>query len=105
MKVPDMIQSKEIKYYIDNENILIIDLRDGAEYLQGHIDGAINYSYDEIYSNMEHISKEKIIMFYCDRGNKSLLVAARFAQFGYYVMSLAEGYVGYVRYMKSVGVY
>lgn len=102
MKVPDMIQAKELKYYINNEDVLIIDLRDGKDYLKGHILGAINYSYDEIYSNVEHIPREKTILFYCDRGNKSLMVAARFTQFGYVAMSLAEGYAGYIKYNKSM---
>lgn len=100
MRVPDMIQPYELDRFSREKNILVIDLRDGTEFMKGHIPGAINYSYDEIYSNYEHISREYQLIFYCEKGNKSLVVAGIFKEKGYRVMSLAEGYRGYIRFVN-----
>ena len=100
VRVPDMLQPYELSRLSREKTLLIIDLRDGREFMKGHIPGAINYSYDEIYSNFEHISREYQIIFYCEKGNKSLVVAGVFKEKGYRVMSLAEGYKGYIRFIN-----
>lgn len=100
MKIPNMIHPYELEKVSKDSNLLVIDLRSGTDFLKGHIPGAINYSYDEIYSNMEHISREYRLIFYCEKGNKSLVVAGWFNEKEYDASSLSEGYMGYVNYMN-----
>lgn len=91
----DTIRTNEIVKYIGNPNALIIDLRDGYEYDSGHIPGAINIPYEELESYTDRFQKRLQLIFYCDRGNISLLAARDLMKFGYNIKSLYGGIKAY----------
>ena len=91
----DTIRTNEIVKYIGNPNALIIDLRDRYEYDNGHIPGAINIPYEELENHTSRLQKRQQLIFYCDRGNISLLAARDMMKFGYNIKSLYGGIRAY----------
>lgn len=46
-----------------DENIVIMDIRDGISYKKAHIRGAVNYSTDKLKKDMQILKKKKIIIY------------------------------------------
>lgn len=68
---------------MSDEDVQIIDIRGQSEFKNGHIDGAKNVFIGTMEDNLEKVSKDKEVIIYCNRGNRSaiaysLLVANRF---------------------------
>lgn len=91
----DTISTNELAKYIGNPNVLIIDLRDLDEYDMGHIPGAVNIPYEDLDSYKDRLNRRQQLIFYCDRGNISLLAARDLMKFGYNIKSLYGGIKAY----------
>ncbi|MDF2908088.1 MAG: hypothetical protein K0R34_3409 [Herbinix sp.] len=91
----DTIRTNDIVKYIGNPNALIIDLRDRYEYDTGHIPGAVNIPYEELDSHTDRFRRGQQLIFYCDRGNISLLAARDLMKDGYNIKSLYGGIRAY----------
>lgn len=91
----DTIRANDIVSYIGNPNALIIDLRDRDEYDIGHIPGAVNIPYEELDSYTDRFRRNQQLIFYCDRGNISLLAARDLMRSGYNIKSLYGGIRAY----------
>jgi rhodanese-related sulfurtransferase len=73
--LPDLprISVEELQQMIDkNEDVVIVDTRDGGSYAAGHIKGAINIYYDVTSDPMQRqmmliaLPMDKLIVTYCD---------------------------------------
>lgn len=91
----DNIGSNEIGKYIGKPNVTIIDLRDPWEYDSGHIPTAINIPYENLNEYKNKLSRNELIIFYCERGNISLLAARDLLKDGYNIKSLYRGLNSY----------
>lgn len=91
----DNIVSNEIDNYIGKPNVTIIDLRDPWEYNSGHIPTAINIPYEDLNDNKYRLSRNNLLIFYCERGNISLLAARDLLKEGYNIKSLYRGLKSY----------
>lgn len=91
----DTIRTNDIIKYIGNNNVIIIDLRDRDEYEAGHIPTAINIPYDELDEQKSRLQKNYLLIFYCDRGNISLLASRDLIKDGYNIKSLYGGLRSY----------
>lgn len=91
----DTIRTNEIVKYIGKPNVTIIDLRDRYEYDSGHIPTAVNIPYDELDSQKSNLQRNNLLIFYCDRGNISLLAARDLMKYGYNIKSLYGGLRAY----------
>ena len=91
----EAIRNSDINKYIGQPKVLIIDLRDKAEYDFGHIPSAINIPYEEIENYLNYLKNSSVLIFYCDRGNLSLLVARDLNKYGYQIKSLYGGIKAY----------
>jgi rhodanese-related sulfurtransferase len=91
----DTIRTNEIVKYIDKPNVTIIDLRDRHEYESGHIPTAVNIPYEELDSQKGNLQRNNLLIFYCDRGNISLLAARDLMKYGYNIKSLYGGLRAY----------
>ncbi len=87
----DTIRPNDIVKYIGRPNVLIIDLRDRIEYDRGHIPGAVNIPYEDLEDYANGFRQNDLLIFYCDRGNISLLAARDLAKTGYHIKSLYGG--------------
>ena len=84
----DTIRTSDINKYLGNPDVLIIDLRDIKEYTAGHIPTAINIPYEDMEEEKANLPKNKLLIFYCDRGNISLLAARDLLKEGYHIKIL-----------------
>lgn len=87
----DFISSKDVLKYIDRGNAVVIDIRDGDEYHQGHIPGAVSMPYDTFDDKAPILKKYEYIILCCDRGAASLLLGRKLSGEGYQVLSIGGG--------------
>ncbi|WP_228351362.1 rhodanese-like domain-containing protein [Variimorphobacter saccharofermentans] len=91
----ETIRTNDIIRYIGMRDVVIIDLRDKNEYDAGHIPTAINIPYEELESEKKNLQRNNLLIFYCDRGNISLLAARDLMKDGYNIKSLYGGLRAY----------
>ena len=91
----DTIKTNDIIKYIGRPDVLIIDLRDKREYDTGHIPTAVNIPYEELEIKKSYLQLNNLLIFYCDRGNISLLAARDLVKDGYNIKSLYGGLHAY----------
>lgn len=82
------------------ENLQLIDIRDEGSIIYGMMPGAANISFAEFSDDNENwiskLNKDKKIVLYCQRGEKSKDIAEKLEAFGYDSYSLAGGYNAYL---------
>jgi len=84
----------ELESMIEDENVLLMDVRPSIEYGFGHITGAISIPMNELMAKLKDISKNKEIIAYC-RGPFCVLADEAvkiLSEQGYNVRRLDEGY-------------
>lgn len=91
----DTIRASEVFEYIGNANVIIIDLRKPEDYRIGHIPTAMNIPYEDLEYNKRSLPKQYLLVFYCDRGHKSLMAARDLIKDGYNIKSLYGGLRAY----------
>ena len=73
--------------------VALFDVRDGAAYRAGHVEGAAHLSEDRLLAWMKRIPKESPVVIYCYHGNASKIYAQMFVDFRYtQVFSVDGGY-------------
>ncbi|SCI20179.1 MULTISPECIES: rhodanese-like domain-containing protein [unclassified Romboutsia] len=65
--------TKTEKLADENENVLVIDVRDEENYIKGHLANAINIPFDEFEGKISELEiyKDQKILLICHTGNKS----------------------------------
>ena len=64
----------------------LVDLREPWMFEQDRIWGSVNIPYDELENLMGEIRKDGTIVFYCDRGAKSMVVCRDLWRMGYHAV-------------------
>lgn len=88
------ISYKDLKSLMKNKYIVLIDVRSGQEYEEGHLDGAINIPVYNIEKDIAKYatSKEDTIILYCSSGSRSKQAKEILENLGYSeVYNLKEG--------------
>lgn len=91
----DTITYPELEQYIGQPNVRIIDLRSRKAYRNSHIKGAENIPYFELEQGGTFFNKDDLIIFYCDRGNSSLMATRKFNQAGYRTKGVVGIFLNY----------
>ncbi len=80
------------------EDVVYLDVRELNEWNLGRIPGAVHISRGNLESKVESlITRERRIVVYCARGNRSALAADTLQQMGYgNVWSMSDGWGGWV---------
>ncbi|MCK9207107.1 MAG: metalloregulator ArsR/SmtB family transcription factor [Salinivirgaceae bacterium] len=84
----------ELEQMINNENVLLLDVRPSIEFEFGHITGSISVPMNELMGKLKNLSKDKEIIAYC-RGPFCVLAdeaVKLLSEQGYNVRRLDEGY-------------
>ncbi len=76
------LNSEEVSEIIQDESLIIIDVRTEEEYESGHIEKAINIPYTEIESKVNY-DKNQAIAVYCRTGVRSSEAAKTLEKMGY----------------------
>nr|WP_144920824.1 sulfurtransferase TusA family protein [Paenibacillus bovis] len=83
-KHPHAISNEELKKKLDaNENIVVLDVREAAEYAFNHIPNAVSIPLGEIEERLGELNKEDEIFVLCRTGNRSDLAAQKLAERGF----------------------
>ena len=80
------ITAEEAKKIMDTQQgYVILDVREQAEYDQGHIPGAIVIPHGEIEAKAEAAlpDKDQLILVYCRSGRRSKIAAEALVKLGY----------------------
>ena len=89
----ETISAKMLDYYVERSDAVIIDLRDSAAYRRGHVRNAVNIPYRELEEY--RFPKDKLLIFYCDRGGASMQAARSLARQGCRTRSVIGGFAAY----------
>ncbi len=84
----------ELKEMLEKEHVKVIDVRDCADYSQGHIPNAVSIPRPQLDSRMDELSKDDLHVVYCYNQQCHLAVCAcrLLASNGYPCMHLDGGY-------------
>jgi len=66
-----------------NEDYAFIDVRRMDEYVEGHVEGALFITVDDLLSRIEELPEEKKLLFICAAGVRSGLACEMAAAMGY----------------------
>ncbi|PAE16738.1 hypothetical protein CHH91_07405 [Virgibacillus sp. 7505] len=81
---PHTVQNEEIIQKLDaGEDVVILDVREPAEYTFGHIPGAVSIPLGELEDRMDEISKDKEIYVVCRTGSRSDLASKQMEEKGF----------------------
>lgn len=80
------ISQEEAKRMMDEQQVIILDVREAQEYAAGHIPGAVLLpvgSIDEESAAGVIPEKDSTVLVYCRSGNRSKTASAKLAELGY----------------------
>lgn len=72
-----------LKRLIQREKILLVDVREPAEYAAGHIPGAINIPLRTLTQNLDKIPKNRSVVLYCSSGYRTAMGVMALQMLGY----------------------
>ena len=75
--------------------VTLLDVRTEEEFLQGHLDGAVNIPLEDLEMKWPVLSKERTIVVYCAHGGRSLMAARLLERNGFSVINTAGGLAAY----------
>jgi rhodanese-related sulfurtransferase/TusA-related sulfurtransferase len=83
-KHPNVIKNEELEKKLQtNENIIVLDVREEAEYVFNHIPNAISIPLSELEERLDELNKEDEIFVICLTGRRSDLAAQKLAENGF----------------------
>ncbi|WP_027409848.1 sulfurtransferase TusA family protein [Anoxybacteroides tepidamans] len=83
LEFPNVVSNEELLIKLNEAGVMILDVREQAEYAFGHIPGAISIPLGELEQRMEELSKEHHIYVVCRTGSRSDLAARKLAEQGF----------------------
>lgn len=83
-KHPNIISNKDLEVKINsNQGIVLLDVRETAEYAFNHIPNAISIPLGELEEKMAQLNKDDEIYVICRTGNRSDLAAQKLTEKGF----------------------
>jgi sulfur-carrier protein adenylyltransferase/sulfurtransferase len=97
-RVKQVTPAEAMRMRENDPSIVYLDVREPNEWNLGRIPGALFIARGNLESRIEStIPREKKIIIYCARGNRSALAADTLQQMGYAdVASMSQGFIGWV---------
>jgi rhodanese-related sulfurtransferase len=84
------------KEILDTGEAVVIDVREVAEYDEGHIPGAINIPLRTLAQNLDKIPADKPVITYCKSGHRASLAVSSLQMLGYNnARAFSPGYKGW----------
>lgn len=96
-KYPHVVSNDELLKKVESDNkIVVLDVREAAEYSFSHIPGAICIPLGELNDRFDELDKEKEIFVVCRTGNRSDLAAQKLKEKGFdHVFNVIPGMSGW----------
>jgi rhodanese-related sulfurtransferase len=74
-----------------NRNVLVIDVRQPAEWRKGHIRGSLNLPLTQLASRLHRLPTDRPVVTVCASGHRSALAARTLQRAGYQAENLKGG--------------
>lgn len=83
-KHPNVVTNEELQSKLEaNENMMVLDVRETAEYAFNHIPNAISIPLGELEARMNELKQDQTIYIVCRTGSRSDLAAQKLAENGF----------------------
>jgi NADPH-dependent 2,4-dienoyl-CoA reductase/sulfur reductase-like enzyme/peroxiredoxin family protein/rhodanese-related sulfurtransferase/TusA-related sulfurtransferase len=79
----------------DHDKVELVDVRTEIEYMNGHIEGAVNIPVDDLRSRLKELDPSKEVWVYCQVGLRGYTASRILKQKGFRVKNLTGGYKTY----------
>jgi rhodanese-related sulfurtransferase/TusA-related sulfurtransferase len=80
---PHVISNEQLAEKIKDDSVVIVDVREPAEYAFGHIPGAVSIPLGELGDRVNELPKDKTIYVVCRTGTRSNLAAQKLTEKGF----------------------
>lgn len=103
-KHPNVVSNEDLDQKLKETNdLVIVDVRESAEYAFDHIPNAISIPLDELESRLNELNKEDAIFVVCRTGNRSDFASQKLAESGFTnVMNVVPGMSRWTGETKSI---
>ncbi|HBS29879.1 MAG TPA: MBL fold metallo-hydrolase [Phycisphaerales bacterium] len=97
---PGLVRTKEVdapgaRALVASGRVAVLDVRRGAEFEAGHIDGATNIAHVRLGPRIEAVPRGKALLVHCQAGVRSARACAYLEKRGFDVTNLAGGYAAW----------
>jgi rhodanese-related sulfurtransferase/TusA-related sulfurtransferase len=82
-KHPNVVTNEELENKLNENNSVVLDVRESAEYAFNHIPNAISIPIGELEDRLNELNKEAEIYVVCRTGSRSDLAAQKLAEKGF----------------------
>lgn len=83
MKFPHTVTNGELLEQLGRDDVIVLDVREPAEYAFGHIQGAISIPLGELEARTEELDSDREVVVICHTGNRSDYAAKQLAERGF----------------------
>lgn len=98
MSTLQQLSVEEVKVKLNQENLLLIDVRDAIAYQRSHIPGAQHLSNENLAEFLRSAKKSSIVIVYCYKGFSSQSAANFLLEEGFVeVYSMSGGFDAWMR--------
>jgi len=82
-KFPHVVGTAELKAILKERKVVLLDVREEAEYAFQHIEGSISIPLGDLDTRMNELNKKDEILVICRTGNRSDFAAHKLAESGF----------------------
>jgi len=82
MKINE-VSNEDLKQIMDNENIVLLDVREVDEYTEAHIPDAILIPLGQLESRYDELDKERNVFVICHSGGRSKMACQILQHYGF----------------------
>lgn len=80
-----VITPEEMQFFLEADNVQLIDVRSWEQFDKGHIEGAQNIDFlsPTFFEDISNLDKDKPVYLYCNSGNRSAKCAEKMIEIGF----------------------
>lgn len=83
-KYPNVVSNDDVMKKLEaNEDVVVLDVREQAEYAFGHIPNAVSIPFGELENRLAELDKSKTILVVCRTGNRSDMASQTLSDNGF----------------------
>ena len=90
------VSPDEVRKLLDEDAIVLIDVREPYEHEAGRIDGALHIEIPHLTAAAAELDQERPIVFYCRSGARSAMTTQAFRASGFSAYNLTGGLLAWV---------
>lgn len=92
LKFPHTVTNSELQEQLGRGDVIVLDVREPAEYAFGHVGGAVSIPLGELEERAGELDSEKEVFVICRTGNRSDFAAKQLVEKGFSrVKNVSEG--------------